>query len=241
VLIGYIRDQLDAEGRECSILYNAASPGFYRRFGWVQTPNEILRLKLLEGDASPPEGVRTLSAVDLRDIIQRDVEITKARFDNQKIGEGEAHVLFPPGWEFAEWNFAKEDAMAKALGGFKAWDRGVATAEGDAWLYWTHAIARSELQILRIGWVDGGEKNLKSLLAAAVAEARESGLSEVIVSRESTGEIRKAASLLEQDRVVELSCNFDDGKKAAVPSVRWKGASDGKRVLWEENELYSYC
>jgi hypothetical protein len=232
---------------EFGALYSDIGRVYYTRLGWkdFRSPQVLLALD----DALPvtyPDGVALLIAAEVAPLCERDVEEVKGRFQRlAESGGDNRYVTFLPTAEQLAWHFTRDSYVCKTLLGREVVHRGAKTEDGAAWIYWDHDLREKKLKVLRIvtRGEDGVEKqrgDVKKLLLAALAEAREWGLPKVLVWNPTT-EVADVTTGIWRDLGPQVQVTFEEREDGSIPSLRWKGGKGLQGVVWESNEYYAWC
>ncbi|KAH6853204.1 hypothetical protein B0I37DRAFT_1966 [Chaetomium sp. MPI-CAGE-AT-0009] len=235
------------ETAECCALYSDIGRVYYTRLGWkdFRSPQVLLAF----ADALPvpyPDGAVLLTAADVAPLCERDVEVVRERFRRlAESGDGKIHVTFLPTAEQMAWHFTRDAYVCKTLCGREVVHRGAKTEDGASWIYWDHDLRDKKLKVLRIVTRegDGPEKqreDVKKLLLAALAEAREWALPRVLVWDPNT-EVAETATGIWRELGPKLQVTFEEREDGSIPSLRWKGGKGLEGVVWESNEYYAWC
>jgi hypothetical protein len=241
-----VQEAVDAT-TECGALYSDIGRVYYTRLGWkdFRSPQVLLALD----DTLPaiyPDGVTYLTAADVATLCEQDVELVKGRFQRlAESGDDKTHVTFLPTAEQMAWHFTRDAYVCKTLLGREVVHRGAKTEDGASWIYWDHDLRDKKLKVLRIVTRegDGPEKqreDVKKLLLAAVAEAREWALPKVLVWDPST-EVAEIATGIWKELGPKVQVIFEEREDGSIPSLRWKGGKGLEGVVWESNEYYAWC
>lgn len=113
------------------------------------------------------------------------------------------------------------------------------------WMYWYHDIRRQRLCIQRLRLPSHGESahqqvddlSIASLFLAAIIEAREWGITQIVVwERSSYAEIAMAyvANGLNLEWISERNVEGEN------LGMRWKGGEEGRKIVVEPNEIYAW-
>lgn len=241
-----VQEAVDAT-TEFGALYSDIGRVYYTRLGWkdFRSPQVLLVLD----DALPaayPEDVVLLNAVEVVPLCERDVETVKSRFQRlAESGDGKTHVAFLPTPEQLAWHFTRDAYVCKTLLGREVVHRGAKTEDGTAWIYWDHDLREKKLKVLRIVTreEDGLEKqrgDVKKLLLAALAEAREWGLPKVLVWNPTT-EVAEVTTGIWRELGPNVQVTFEEREDGSIPSLRWNDGKGLEEVVWESNEYYAWC
>ncbi|KAH6651317.1 hypothetical protein F5144DRAFT_559104 [Chaetomium tenue] len=241
-----VQEAVDATS-ECGALYSDIGRVYYTRLGWkdFRSPQVLLAVSEELGVACP-DGVVFLTAEEVAPLCERDVEAIKGRFQRlAESGDGKTHVAFLPTAEQMAWHFTRDAYMCKTLLGREVVHRGAKTEDGASWIYWDHDLREKKLKVLRIVTreEDAGEKqreDVRKLLLAALAEAREWGLLKVLVWNPTT-EVAEVTTGIWRDLGPKVQVTFEEREDGSIPSLRWKGGKGLEEVVWESNEYYAWC
>ncbi|EAQ93802.1 hypothetical protein CHGG_02037 [Chaetomium globosum CBS 148.51] len=232
---------------ECGALYSDIGRVYYTRLGWkdFRSPQVLLTVSEdLSVFFSP--GVVLLTADGVATLCEQDVEAIKRRFQRLAAsGDGKTHVAFLPTAEQMAWHFTRDGYVCKTLLGREVVHRGAKTEDGASWIYWDHDLREKKLKVLRVVTreEDGGEKqrgDVKKLLMAALAEAREWGLPKVLVWNPTT-KVAEVTTGIWKDLGPKVQVTFEEREDGSIPSLRWKGDKGLEEVVWESNEYYAWC
>ncbi|KAI9791066.1 MAG: hypothetical protein M1816_004297 [Peltula sp. TS41687] len=260
VLMQKLAGWVDGANAPFTALYSDLGEDFYaRRGGWYAYSSRQLALKVSSqpkrDDAAPspsrlPE-CQPLRREDLQELCDLDVKMLKEEYRNQKRvdrPDGKwVRVAFVPSFAQACWHFDVRDFMAKVVRGKTPLVKGgvVPNAqEPRCWLYWMHDLNLNRLVVLRLvikedDGKDDVRKDLTALLHAAVVEAREWNLTDVVVWNPPTALV-EAAELLEPDDIERSDVYSRDSND--LPCLRWRrGEKSRDQILWEANEKFEWC
>lgn len=259
-----LKERMDADDSDCSVLYSDIGKIYYATLGWKAFPSKQATLSLLPSPTSTPvlgpqthagtskrptfkhsepEAVRYLLQEDLRDLCEVDEMQLSAEFD-QMVADGSIHIAFLPSYAQIAWQLARSEFVAGTLFEKAPTYKGAITNDARSWIYWAHDWREKKLKVLRIvhalsTTVEQRIRNTKLLLEAALVEADTWGLPRVLVW--NPGEVItlgcKATGNAHPDDVKTV---FDERADASIPSLRWSKGKDVDTV-WESNYYYCWC
>lgn len=252
-MAGYMlrRVQKEVDGRsELGALYSDIGRVYYTGLGWKDFRSPQVLFGLREGFEVPAanggNGVVLLSQEDVAGLCKRDTREMENEFRAlAEKGDGKTHIAFLPSPEQMLWHFARDAFVCQAMRSRKVEHRGARTADGAAWVYWDHDLRDDKLKVLRIAVCrsDAVEKqraDIKTLLLAALAEARSWDLPKVLVWAPDTN-VSGAALQIWHELGKKLQVTFEEREDGSIPSLRWKGGKSLDAVVWHHNEYYAWC
>jgi hypothetical protein len=235
------------ETTECGALYSDIGRVYYTKLGWRDFRSAQVLFALGEGFAVEAEsGVVMLGEAEVEGLCERDVEGLEEEFKGlAEKGDGKTHVAFLPDFRQIAWHFARDTYVAQVMRGREVVHRGARTADGAAWVYWDHDLRENKLKVLRIVTrkEDTAEKrraDVKALLLAALAEARDWDLPKVLVWAPDA-DVSVVATELWQELGPKLHVTFEEREDGSIPSLRWKDGKSLDDVVWHHNEYYAWC
>ena len=243
-----------------SVLFSDIGKKFYARSGWEAFPSAHVAVAPREGAGEGLPEVRLLKAEDLPELCEVDEGLVRARLEKQK-GEKTAVALLPD-IATMRWHHAREDFVATELFGKTPVIKGaVAGKEGErVWCYWTRVFTKPAkeppvLHILRLvvedpNFDDFGPasssspspsqlqlpttKAIAAVFAAAQQQAKEWGMSEVMMWNPSSTTLAAARLLDEKAEMVEREAE-------SIASLLWYGEEGWRDVRWVDCEKFVWC
>ncbi|KAK4040990.1 hypothetical protein C8A01DRAFT_15229 [Parachaetomium inaequale] len=242
-----VQEAVDATA-EYGALYSDIGRMYYTRLGWKDFRSPQVLVGLSEDLTCPSlDGVALLTAKEVAPLCEEDVAAVRARFEQraQSGDDGKTHIAFLPTAEQMAWHFTRDAYVCKTLLGREVVHRGAKTGDGAAWIYWDHDLREKKLKVLRIVTRDGDDpekqrEDVKKLLLAALAEAREWGLLKVLVWNPTVG-VADVATEIWREVGPRVHVSFEEREDGSIPSLRWKGGKGLADVVWESNEYYAWC
>lgn len=164
--------------------------------------------------------------------------------------DNKIHVAFLPNRAQIEWQLARSEVDAEKLMGKTNPIKGAITINGRAWITWAHDWREKRLRVLRISLALEGAssewqrvEDIRVLLEAALAEAREWGFRKVVVWNPDS-EVTHGCKSVGNKHPRDVKIVFDERIDGSLPSLRWRGARLDKprnRIEWEENQGFCLC
>ncbi|CAN8100355.1 unnamed protein product [Discula destructiva] len=250
-----LQEQMDQES-ECSVLYSDIGRMYYANLGWDVFSSEQATIYLhAEEQFHLPANAKTtyIGLGDLPGLCDKDVAQMRAMFQRLAADRTKTHVAFAPDFAQISWQLAREDFVTRIMHAKPIVHRGAIAHNRRSWVYWDHDWRTKQLKILRLVMLeedsdaDGDAVSEESkawdvveLLQAAAAEAAAWGLKKVLVwnpDATTTRGIKGFHNFHEN----EVDVIFDERKDTAIPSLRWKGARETGRTVWEDNHCYAWC
>jgi hypothetical protein len=243
-----VQEVVDATA-EFGALYSDIGRVYYTRLGWrdFRSPQVLVGLSD-DFVSSTPEGVTLLTGEEVAPLCETDVATVRARFEQLAAssgGDGKTRIAFLPTAEQVAWHFTRDAYVCKTLLGREVVHRGAKTDNGAAWIYWDHDLREKKLKVLRIVTREGDELekqrgDVKKLLLAALAEAREWGLLKVLVWN-PPAEVADVTTEIWRELGPKVHVSFEEREDGSIPSLRWRGGKGLEDVVWEINEYYAWC
>lgn len=237
-----------------SLLWSDIGKKFYTKHGWHAFPSTHVEFPPAE-KAGEIDGVKLLRKDDLPKLCKDDEAMIKQSM--LKGTDGKTHVAVAPDVSQMEWHRSREAFLTKNLFGKTPDVRGalVGTPGERVWVIWTRAYygklddpkAGNTLHIIRLVIEDEEQeqteervnrqaKALKACLQAAQVEAKEWKLKHVEMWNPSP----LVKKLIER---VDIEHTPVERETSSIPSLMWYGESDSTtdKIIWVENEKYSWC
>jgi hypothetical protein len=243
-----VQEVVDATA-EFGTLYSDIGRAYYTRLGWKDFRSPQVLVGLSDGFVSSTlEGVVPLTAEDVAPLCEKDVAVVRARFEQRAAssgGDGKTRIAFLPTAEQVAWHFTRDAYVCRTLLGREVVHRGAKTDDGAAWIYWDHDLREKKLKVLRIVTREGDDPekqrgDVKKLLLAALAEAREWGLPKVLVWN-PTVDVADVTTEIWRELGPKVHVSFEEREDGSIPSLRWKRGKGLEDVVWESNEYYAWC
>ncbi|PWW79993.1 hypothetical protein C7212DRAFT_163264 [Tuber magnatum] len=237
IMLKMLAEELKWHGGESALsaLYSDIGKAFYRRLGWH--PHASLHLNIPVSPSSLPtiaDKTTPLETSSLPSLCTQDIKALKASLTSTPALK--PRISFHPDSKTFDWHFARAEYLARITNRPPPTTKGAITTSGSAWIVWTHDFqkAESKLHILRVAG-EPSKEDVKDLLAAALAEAREWGLTCVQTwnPKEAVAEVGKELG----GRVVEREAD-------EIPSVMMYESGMGStvgEVEWFANERFAWC
>ncbi|CUS15692.1 unnamed protein product [Tuber aestivum] len=219
-----------------SALYSDIGKKFYKRLGWH--PHSSLHLDIPVSPSSPPsttaDKTTPLKTSSLPPLCTQDIEALKASLTSTPALK--PRIAFHPDSKTYDWHFARAEHLASVTNRPPPTTKGAITASGSAWIVWTHDFQKDEpkLHVLRVAG-EPSKEDAKDLLAAALVEAREWGLT--CVQSWSPKEAVEEAGKELGGQVVEREA---DGIPSVMMYEPGMGSEVGE-VEWFVNERFAWC
>ncbi|KAG0632653.1 hypothetical protein HOY80DRAFT_786773 [Tuber brumale] len=238
IMLKMLAEELKWHGGESALsaLYSDIGKEFYKKLGWH--PHASLHLSIPVPPSSSPTTATTrttpLKTSSLPPLCAQDIKALKASMTSTPTLK--PRISFHPDPKTFDWHFARAEYLASVTNRPPPATKGAITTSSSAWVVWTHDFQKTEtkLHILRVGG-EPSKEDAKDLLVAALAEARECGLTCMHVwnPKEAVEEAGKELG----GRVVERETD-------SIPSVMMyepgMGSTVGE-VEWFANERFAWC
>jgi GNAT superfamily N-acetyltransferase len=248
-LLRKIQEVVDQTNNECGALYSDIGRSFFTSLGWkdFRSPQAVISMMSRHFHPQKPADVEYLTDMDLIPLCKFDVDAMRRRFRDLGARDGKTHVAFLPTPAQLVWHFTRDRYECEALLGRAVMNRGARTAESESWIVWSHDVREKTLKVLRIVNSQEGERwgewrrwHMRGLLLAALEEAKEWGLSKVVIW-EPSAEVVETVKALWYELGTDVKVAYEVREDRAIPSLRWKGDKDLEDVVWEENQCYAWC
>ena len=251
-LLKKVQEMVDATA-EFGALYSDIGREYYTRLGWKDFRSAQALLTTVETKGGEEElvlpgvegAVELIGEDEAAALCEKDVAAVKARLGRERDGAATTRIAFLPTPEQLRWHFARDRYMCHRLLGREVVHRGARTADGAAWILWDHDLREKKIKVLRIvtGEADGEEKrrrDVRALLLAALAEARDWDLQKVLVWAPSA-EQTAAVGEIWRELGPRVHVALEEREDGSIPSLRWRGDKALDGVVWEDNEYYAWC
>jgi GNAT superfamily N-acetyltransferase len=234
-----------------SVLFSDVGKEFYNRAGWAPFQSTHLRLPAQPGPASPPAAVQAVTADNLRELVDRDNEIIRARLFAPGEASDKIRVAIAPDYDSYLRHQRREQFVCERV--FKRTPTvhgAVYTAEGGSrvWAVWTRGISgglekpdANTLYILRLAVEDEAipdaqlEDALAAVLAAAQGQAAEWSCPNVHLWNPDP-RVRQLA-----EAVPELGASFVVRESKSITCLQQFGGRETSETEWVLNEKFEWC
>ncbi|RPA90245.1 hypothetical protein L873DRAFT_1718695 [Choiromyces venosus 120613-1] len=236
-MLKMLAEELRTYGGESALsaLYSDIGKEFYKKLGWYPHTSFHLNISVhLCSSPHPTTNTTPLKASSLPPLCTQDIKALKASLTSS-IPASKTRISFHPDPKTFDWHFARAEYLASITNRPPPTTKGAITTSGSAWIIWNHDFQKAEpkLCVLRIAG-EPSKEEAKDLLAAALTEAREWGLSHV-QAWNLPAAVEEAGKEF-GGKVVEMDMNW-------IPSVMMYGPGGAvcEEVEWFANEKFAWC
>ncbi|KAK3901237.1 hypothetical protein C8A05DRAFT_45065 [Staphylotrichum tortipilum] len=248
-LLQKVQEMVD-ETAEFGALYSDIGRDYYTRLGWKDFRSAQVLFTTTNGKGeelafpSVEGAVELIGEGEAAALCEKDVAALTARLGRERDG-GATRIAFLPTPEQFRWHFARDQYVCQTLVGREVVRRGARTADGAAWILWDHDLREKKLKVLRVvageGDAEGKRRgDVRALLLAALAEAKDWGLHKVLVWA-PTAEQTAVVGELWRELGPQVQVALEEREDGSIPSLRWRGGKALDGVVWEDNEYYAWC
>lgn len=265
-LLRRVKEQMDTDGGDFSVLYSDSGRSYYTGLGWAPFASRQATLTILPTPPSVSARSRSSSLTasethslrtsDLPELCAQDCDHLTKAFDALPLCN-KTYIASLPTHAQITWHLDRAEFDARKLlpstssGAIAnpALSIGAITPARTAWIYWSHDWRNKRLRVLRIaraGLDNGGATAeervvaIAALLGAAVDEARRWGLSKVVVWNPEE-EVRSGCKYTGNAQPHGVKVVFEERVEGLVPMLRWKEGQGVMGVKWERNDAYCWC
>ncbi|KAI0377992.1 hypothetical protein F5Y04DRAFT_165483 [Hypomontagnella monticulosa] len=246
ILLKSVAQWMDGPGGAiASMLYSDVGE-FYVSKGWdmlnaaqstltvpASIPHELPALKFPE--------TRLLTADDIPNLCERDVESIKYDYEAYDLPIGHTLVTVLPNTNLINWLQSRTGFMNNKTNSIVPGTKGSICESADAWMYWYHELRHRKLMIQRVKPPRDQDDATATLVLArllldALEEASKWQILEVVVWSPSP-QLYHATKLLTDKMGIEIKSEQRNGTQ--MPCFRWRGAEKKPTSVWP-NEFYAW-
>lgn len=217
---------------------------FYAKRGWGPLPAFESILTLASNSTlsrrSSSSGTRFLTPGDITTLCERDVESVTKETQRTQVSEDQILAAVAPSADLITLLQERASFMASKQGKVTK-NRGAISRSEESWIYWYHDFRKHQLAVLRIHPPEASSQEqaeqVASLLLDALEEASAWSLPKVTVW-DANSAILQALEILKDEYGVKVASGQRD--RRSIPSLRWKGGDESKRVTLHCNEFYAW-